>query len=101
MPRWVDVAAQSDCPEGQALEVVAAGKIIALFHTAEGFFATDGMCAHQGGPIAQGQLCGQIVTCPWHGWQFDVTTGKHELSPICLERYPVKVEEGRVWVDVE
>ena len=101
MPTWVDVAAETDCPVGQAVEVIAAGKIISLFHTEDGYFATDGMCAHQGGPLAQGQLCKNIITCPWHGWQYDVTTGKHELSSIHLDRYAVKVEAGRVWVSVE
>ncbi len=100
MPNWVDVAAESDCPVGQALEVVAAKRMIAIYHTEEGFFATDGMCAHQGGPIGQGELCGNIVTCPWHGWQYDVTTGKHELSPIRLDRYAIKTEAGRIFVDV-
>ncbi|RCS55986.1 Rieske (2Fe-2S) protein [Bremerella cremea] len=100
MPNWVDVAAEEDCPAGAALEVVAAGRMVALFHTPEGIFATDGMCAHQGGPLGQGQLCDKIVTCPWHGWQYDVTTGKHELSSIHLDCFAVKVEGGRIWVDV-
>lgn len=100
MPNWVDVAAEADCPEGAALEVVAAGRMVALFHTADGYFATDGMCAHQGGPLGQGELCGKIVTCPWHGWQYDVTTGKHELSSIHLDCFEVKVEAGRIWVDI-
>lgn len=100
MPNWVDVASEADCPEGSALEVVAAGRMVALYHTSDGMFATDGMCAHQGGPLGQGQLCGKIVTCPWHGWQYDVTTGKHELSSIHLDCFEVKVEAGRIWVDV-
>ncbi|PQO37723.1 non-heme iron oxygenase ferredoxin subunit [Bremerella cremea] len=100
MPNWVDVASEAACPEGSALEVVAAGRMVALYHTSDGMFATDGMCAHQGGPLGQGQLCGKIVTCPWHGWQYDVTTGKHELSSIHLDCFEVKVEAGRIWVDV-
>ncbi|GAA4420678.1 Rieske (2Fe-2S) protein [Bremerella cremea] len=101
MPNWVDVAAEADCPVGQAIEVVAAKQMVAIYHTEDGFFATDGMCAHQGGPVGQGELCGNIVTCPWHGWQYDVTSGKHQLSSIHLDCFEVKVEAGRILVNME
>lgn len=101
MANWVDVAAENDCPPGTAMEVVAAGKMVALFHTDDGLFATDGMCAHQGGPVGKGELCGNVVTCPWHGWQYNVTTGKHELSSIHLDTYEVKIDQGRILIDVQ
>jgi len=83
------------------MEVVAAGQMVALFRTEEGLFALDGMCAHQGGPIGQGELCGNIVTCPWHGWQYNVQNGKHELSSIELQSFETKVDAGRIWVRME
>ena len=42
--------------------------------------AIDGLCPHQGGPLGTGALCGTTLTCPWHGWQFDVATGRHRVS---------------------
>ena len=101
MPNWIDVAAEADCGPGQALEVVAAKRMIAIYHTEDGYFATDGMCAHQGGPVGQGELCGNIVTCPWHGWQFDVTSGQHCLNANLQHPcFAVKVEGADVLVEI-
>ena len=61
--------------------------------------AIDGICPHQGGPLAEGLLEGTTVTCPWHGWQFDVCTGKTPLGPkIKQPVYEVKVEGQDVLV---
>ena len=65
------------------------------------FQAIDGICAHQGGPLAKGQLVEGIVTCPWHGWQFQVANGQHCLNPrICQTTFEVKIEAGDVFVRV-
>jgi nitrite reductase (NADH) small subunit len=53
---------------------------LALFHVAGDFFVLDGVCPHQGGPLGKGSLCDHIVTCPWHGWQFDVRTGANQIT---------------------
>jgi nitrite reductase (NADH) small subunit len=80
---------------------VAGEHIIALFHVETGIFhAIDGICAHQGGPLGRGCLEQNTVTCPWHGWQYDVSTGKHRLSEITQRRFPVRVEGEDVLVDV-
>lgn len=80
---------------------MAGGQIVALFRVNGELFAMDGMCPHAGGPLAQGEVRGNVVTCPWHGWQFDVTTGKHCLNPRVQHRcFPVKVEAGEVFVEV-
>lgn len=101
MTRWVLVADAEQLPLDSGTEVVAEGKILAIFHTTEGYFAIDGMCAHQGGPVGRGEVQGQVVTCPWHGWQYDVRCGKHLVSSITLASYPVEIREGKVWVDLE
>ena len=101
MSRWVRIAAASEVPEGAGGEFVAGDQIVALFHVGGAFYALDGICPHQGGPLGKGQLAGCIVTCPWHGFQFDVTTGQHQTSRSLVHgRFPVKVEAGEVWVDV-
>lgn len=84
---------------GQGKEFVLAGRVIALFRTSEKYLATDGMCPHAGGPLAQGMLRGCIVTCPWHGWQFDVETGAHKITArIKVGTYPVEIDADGVWV---
>jgi nitrite reductase/ring-hydroxylating ferredoxin subunit len=98
---WVRVASVAACPPGTCIEVVAADRIVALFNVAGAFYALDGVCPHQGGPLGKGSLNGSIVTCPWHGWQFDVRTGRHQLSAALLQpAFPVRVEDGMVMVDL-
>ena len=102
MPNWIHIAAAGDLPPGAGGEFVAGGRIIALFNVAGEFYALDGICPHQGGPLGKGSLAGCIVTCPWHGFQFDVTTGQHQTSKSLVHpRFPVKVEQDAVWVAVD
>ena len=101
MPNWILIAAVSDCPPGSAVQRVAEDRIIALFNVDGQFHALDGICPHQGGPLGQGQLGGSIVTCPWHGFQFDVCTGQHQTSQrLTQPGFPVKVEGDEVYVDL-
>ncbi len=102
MPRWVRLLAAEECPPGEARECVAEDRIVAVFNVDGQFFALDGICPHQGGPLGQGRLTGCIVTCPWHGWQFDATTGQHQTSKSLQHpRFAVKVEGGEVFADLE
>jgi len=80
MPEWIPVAAAADCPPGTSIERVAAGRMVAIANVDGSLHAIDGLCPHQGGPLGTGALCGTTLTCPWHGWQFDVTTGRHRVS---------------------
>ena len=102
MANWIRIASLEDLPLDSATEHVALGQMIALFRTVEGVFALDGICPHQGGPLGKGAVDGCVVTCPWHGWQFDVRDGKHVTSPICQPQLPVRVDEaGDIHVDVK
>ena len=95
------IASVADVPVGTGREFVAGGRIVALFHLEDGFHALDGICPHAGGPLAQGLIRGSIVTCPWHGWQFDVTTGRHCLNAhLCQPSFPVTVDGADVLVDL-
>jgi nitrite reductase (NADH) small subunit len=70
----------SEIPIGSIKEVQVGGKPVALANVGGTFYAIDNTCLHRGGPLGQGQLEGPVVTCPWHGWQFDVTTGKAVMN---------------------
>ena len=99
MAEFVAVASTSEVPPGRSKVVVAAGQIIALFNVDGRFYAMSGTCLHRGGPVGEGELDGPIVTCPWHGWQYDVRTGQNVLNPMArLTSYAVKVENGQVFV---
>jgi nitrite reductase (NADH) small subunit len=95
------IAAVADIPPGTGRELTVAGRIVALFNVDGEFHALDGVCPHAGGPLGQGTLNGTTVTCPWHGWQFNVTTGQHCLSAsIRTEGFAVKVDGDDVYVEI-
>lgn len=97
----VRIASLEEVPEGTGKECVAEGRIIAVFNVKGEIFAMDGVCPHAGGPIGTGQLNGSVVTCPWHGWQFDVCTGQHCLTQnVKTETFPTSVEDGDVFIEL-
>jgi nitrite reductase (NADH) small subunit len=99
---WTRVASIHDCPPGKALELVAGDRIVALFNVEGTFYALDGVCPHQGGPLGKGALSGCLVTCPWHGWQFDVRTGQHRLNANYFQpQYKVRIDGDEVLVEVD
>lgn len=101
MATWTRLTRASDCPPGTAMELIAGDKVIALFNVEGAFYALDGVCPHQGGPLGQGLLDGCVVTCPWHGWQFDVPSGRHQTSAQIIQpRYDVRVEGDWILVDL-
>jgi nitrite reductase/ring-hydroxylating ferredoxin subunit len=102
MAHWIRLCSVDDCPPGGARELLAQDRIIALFNVNGEFHALDGICPHQGGPLGQGTLAGCLVTCPWHGWQFNVTTGQHQANrSLSQPRFPVRVEGGEVFVELD
>jgi nitrite reductase/ring-hydroxylating ferredoxin subunit len=98
----IKLADVNQIPEGGSIEVLAPdGREIALFKVEGQIYALDNRCPHMGGPLGEGELTGCMVTCPWHGWQFDVRTGVCEnmpgddASPIAIE-----VRDGQVFLNV-
>lgn len=72
----IRVAHSTEIPQGQArVFTLPDGEEIAIFHIDETFYAIKNECPHQGGPLAEGDIEGHCVTCPWHGWQFDLSNG--------------------------
>ena len=76
---FVKVATTEEIPEGSIRHVLVHDKPIALCNVEGHFYAVNAVCPHMGGPLASGRLAGCVVTCPWHGWTFDVRTGLPEL----------------------
>jgi nitrite reductase (NADH) small subunit len=97
----LDLADATTIVPGQSAEVVADGRIFAVYNVDGVFHVIDGICPHAGGPLGKGTLRGNIVTCPWHGWQFNVSSGQHCLNQrICQTVYAVRIENGRVIIDM-
>ena len=90
-----------DLPPGAAKQVTVSGVEVALFNIAGHFCAVDNTCPHRGGPLVDGSLGGSTVTCPWHAWEFDVTTGACLTNPAAkLKTYPVQVQGNDILVTV-
>lgn len=101
MAQWIRVAGVAEVSPTKAREIEHQGRVIAVFQVGSEYHAIDGICPHQGGPLAEGPLEGTCVTCPWHGWQFDVLTGKTPLgSRVKQDVYAVKVEGDSIFVEV-
>jgi len=96
------ITAADELNPGECMETVVDGRILAVYNVDGQFHALDGICPHAGGPLGKGTLQGRTVTCPWHGWQFDVETGQHCLNAeIEQKRYEVAVVGGDLVVDFD
>lgn len=98
---FVTVARVDDVPPGTGAVVEASGRKLALFNVGGTFYALDNTCLHRGGPVGEGDLEDTIVTCPWHGFQYDVTTGRNVFDPeVGLETFRVRVADGHVMIGI-
>ncbi|HEV2438599.1 MAG TPA: non-heme iron oxygenase ferredoxin subunit [bacterium] len=99
----VKVAQVSKVVPGTGTVVSAEGKAIAVFNVGGTFYAIANACTHMGGPLGQGALDGTTVTCPWHGSQFNVTSGQVVTGPARnpVASYPTRVQGDDVLVTLE
>ena len=114
------VCSSDDIPEGGRHVVDVAGTMIGVFRFKNALHAYESVCPHQGGPVCQGRLVSRVtevldedkrsrgfdfdtddlhVVCPWHGFEFSVTTGSHPAKEqIRLRSFAVEEQEGNVYV---
>ena len=102
MADFVRAAKTNEIEPGQARLVDVKGKQIALFNVDGKFFALDNTCTHKGGPLAEGEISGHEVTCPWHGATFDIRTGEvlGPPAPQAVGSYGVRVTGTDIEVEV-
>jgi nitrite reductase/ring-hydroxylating ferredoxin subunit len=101
MAGFAKLALLEQLPPGSSLEVEHQGRIYALFNEGGTIRAIDGLCAHQGGPLAEGEVRDGCVTCPWHGWQYDLATGQSLLSArVRQDCFDVKVVGNDILVAI-
>ncbi len=98
---WIDIGAVTDIPLRGARKVKTHLGCIAVFRTdEETVFATSNVCPHKGGPLNEGIVHGQKVTCPLHNWVFDLETGIAQgADEGRIETYPARVKDGRVLIN--
>ena len=101
MGTCVRVTGTTDVKPGCGIVTEVNGKTLAVCHVDGTFHAIDNTCFHRGGPLGEGDLEGSVVTCPWHGWQFDVATGACVTNPSAkVERYDVQIDGTDVKVRI-
>jgi nitrite reductase (NADH) small subunit len=98
---FLRTAKKDEIPPGTIREFDIDGKNIALANVEGKLFAINNVCLHRGGPLGEGELEGQVVVCPWHGWKYDVTTGKLTTNPtVGVQCYAVEIRGDDIYVDL-
>jgi len=97
---FVSVGQINDFTPGQGKMVTVSGRHVALFRLGNEFFALDNLCLHRGGPICEGFIDHKdVVTCPWHGWSYEIRTGTMVQDPrVGLSKHEVRIDGDRVSV---
>ncbi len=98
---WIDIGHIDDVPLRGARLVKTHIGCIAVFRTAEAeVYAATNSCPHKGGPLSEGIVHGQSVTCPLHNWVFDLNTGEAQgADDGLITTYPVRLDDGRILLD--
>jgi nitrite reductase (NADH) small subunit/3-phenylpropionate/trans-cinnamate dioxygenase ferredoxin subunit len=93
------IATTAELQPGAGKKVEINGKEIAVFNIGGHFYAIDDMCPHRGGSLSEGSCEEKVVACPWHGWQYDVTTGSCLTNPsVQQQTYEVKVQGNDLFI---
>jgi nitrite reductase/ring-hydroxylating ferredoxin subunit len=101
MPNFVKVATLADLQPGTAKTVAVNGDEITLYNVEGKIYATHNTCLHQGGPLGGGILQGEVISCPWHMWEYNVCTGeKIGDGSVKLLTYPVEIDGTDIKVGV-
>ena len=97
---WHFVCPVKDIGEEDVVQFECKGKLYAVYHTASGFYTTDGLCTHEDGVLADGLVLGEIIECPRHQGRFHIPSGKAKGAPVCIDlgTYPTKIEAGLIYI---
>lgn len=97
---WIDIGSIEEIPMRGARKIKTALGCVALFRTGDAeVFATANTCPHKGGPLSEGIVHGQSVTCPLHNWVFDLNTGQARGEDASITIFPARVEKRRILID--
>jgi 3-phenylpropionate/trans-cinnamate dioxygenase ferredoxin subunit len=100
---WIKACNANDVEKEDVIPVELDGDQYAIYRSSgDEYYATDGLCTHESTLLADGLVMGYVIECPKHNGRFDYRTGEGKGAPICvnLTTYPVKVEDGIVYVDL-
>lgn len=98
MNGFIRIGRAADIPWLEGRTVSVAGRRIAVFRAGEGFHALGAACPHAGGPLADGLVADSCVTCPLHGWRFDLRSGAALGDHPGVEAFEVVESQGDLWL---
>ncbi|AJF62091.1 Dioxygenase, ferredoxin subunit [archaeon GW2011_AR15] len=97
---FVKIGKTSDVQNRKGRLFIVNGNRVAVFNVNGEFFAIDSRCPHHGIDLAGGYLNGKIVTCPGHGWEFDLETGENVILPVSVRKYNIKSEGDNLLLEI-
>jgi 3-phenylpropionate/trans-cinnamate dioxygenase ferredoxin subunit len=99
---FVEIAPVNELPNGERLFLEIGDKAIVIFNIAGQLYAIGDVCSHDDGPVGEGDLEGYNITCPRHGAEFDVKTGKAVQMPAVVDipAYPVQIQDGTIYLGI-
>ena len=101
MGEWIRIAKTDEVDVGKGIVVEVKDQCVAVFNVDGAFHVIDNTCLHRGGPVGEGDLEGETVACPWHGWEYNVKTGHCVNNPSSnLKSYKTVVEEGEIKIEL-
>jgi 3-phenylpropionate/trans-cinnamate dioxygenase ferredoxin subunit len=103
MAEWIEACEADEVDEEDVIRVDHAGRTYAIYRSPDDeYFATEGLCTHEKVHLADGLVMDDIIECPKHNGRFNYKTGEAKSAPVCinLKTYPVKVEAGKVMIDI-
>jgi 3-phenylpropionate/trans-cinnamate dioxygenase ferredoxin subunit len=103
MTTWIEACAVGDIDEEDLIRFDHGGRTFAIYRSPDDvYYATDGLCTHEQVHLSGGLVMDHIVECPKHNGRFDYRTGEAKGAPVCvnLATYPVKVEDGAVFIAI-
>jgi 3-phenylpropionate/trans-cinnamate dioxygenase ferredoxin subunit len=103
MAQWIAACAADDVEEEDLIRFDHDGRTFAIYRSpSDEYFATDGLCTHEQVHLSDGLVMDYIIECPKHNGRFDYRTGEAKGAPACvnLNTYPVKIEDGTVYIEI-
>ena len=104
VPERIWLMKRPDLPQpGKMIYVSVEGLPIAIANVGGEVYAFGDACRHEGGPLSSGILTDEVVTCPWHGWAYNIRTGKSVIPPVGLRIpvYRLEFADDDVWIEID
>ena len=101
-PDWYLVGQADELDEEDVMPYDHNGREYAVYHTIDGFYASDGLCTHEQEPLADGIVIDNVIECPLHQGRFDVRTGKALSAPVCVDliTFAVQIHDNKIYIQI-